>query len=287
MAQASRRTTRSKGAPGKAAKRAVPKRSTSAKRRSASKGPGRSRRAGLGKGAGGGNAVLPRIVVNAKAYDEVTGEAACLRLARACVATAKATGASIALAPPLAELASLARRRPSLGVPLFGQHCDPRAPGASTGWVTAEALASAGAVGSIVNHAEHKLPHAEVASVVERLRSSGLASLVCADSLAEARALAAFKPTLLAIEPPELIGGDVSVTTADPRIVSDAVAAVRAIAPETLVLCGAGVKTGADVAAALGLGAHGVLLASGVVKAADPRKALDGLAAGLRSPRSR
>lgn len=228
----------------------------------------------------------PRIVVNAKAYPEVTGMAGGLRLARACARVADATGVGIALAPPLAELAGLARRR-GFALPLFGQHCDPREPGAATGWVTAEALAAAGAMGSIVNHAEHKLPHADVARVIARLRAAGLASLACADSLAEARALAAFQPTMLAVEPPELIGGDVSVTSADPAIVSDAVKAVRKVAPQTLVLCGAGVKTGADVAAALRLGAHGVLLASGVVKAKDPLAALKDLVAPLTPPSRR
>jgi len=43
------------------------------------------------------------------------------------------------------------------------------------------------------------------------------------------------------------------------------------------VLCGAGVKTGKDVKRALELGAVGVLLASGVVKSKDPKKALQDL----------
>jgi triosephosphate isomerase len=222
----------------------------------------------------------PQIVVNAKAYPEVTGAAGCVALAQACARVADASGARIALALPLAELAGVARRR-TAGVPLYAQHCDARDPGAATGWVTAEALAAVGAVGSIVNHAEHKVGLAEAASIVERLHETGLASLVCADSLAEAIAIASLKPRMLAIEPPELIGGDVSVTSADPRIVSDAVKAVRKSSPRTAVLCGAGVKTGADVAAALRLGADGVLLASGVVKAKDPGKALRDLASGL------
>ena len=224
-------------------------------------------------------AAVPRIVVNAKAYPETTGAAAALALAKAC-ARLHANGASIALAPPLAELAALARRRGQT-LPLYAQHCDPHAPGAATGWVTAEALAGAGATGSLVNHAEHKVPHPQVQATVQRLHASGLTSLLCADSIAEARALAAFKPHAIAIEPPELIGGGVSVTSADPAIVRDAVLAVRKVAPKVKVLCGAGVKTGDDVARALELGAHGVLLASGVVKSKDPLAALKGLAAGL------
>ena len=222
---------------------------------------------------------LPRIVVNAKAYAEVTGAENALRLARACAKTSKATKASIALAAPLAELATLARKR--LDLPLYAQHVDAKAPGAATGWVTVEAIAGAGAVGSILNHAEHKIPHDQVAATVERLHASGLVSLLCADSIAEAETLAALKPRMLAIEPPQLIGGDISVTTADPSIVSDAVKAVRKVSSRTKVLCGAGVKTGADVRMALKLGAYGVLLASGVVKAKDPAAALKDLASGL------
>jgi len=48
-----------------------------------------------------------------------------------------------------------------------------------------------------------------------------------------------------------------------------------------VVLCGVGVTNGVDVKAAIELGADGVLLASGVVKAKDPRGALLDLVTGL------
>ena len=97
----------------------------------------------------------------------------------------------------------------------------------------------------------------------------------------EAKALAALNPTYIAVEPPELIGGDISVTTADPAIVSDTVAAVKAVNPKVRALCGAGVKNGRDVAKALELGAEGVLLASGVTKANDVHAVLADLVASL------
>jgi triosephosphate isomerase len=87
---------------------------------------------------------------------------------------------------------------------------------------------------------------------------------------------------MVAVEPPELIGGTVSVTTADPMVVSAAVKAVKDLAPDVRVLCGAGVKTGKDVRRALELGADGVLLASGVAAVAEPEKALLDLLEGLR-----
>jgi triosephosphate isomerase len=52
------------------------------------------------------------------------------------------------------------------------------------------------------------------------------------------------------------------------------VSAVKRINPKVRVLCGAGISTGDDVAAALELGTEGVLLASGVIKAKDPKAAL-------------
>ena len=56
----------------------------------------------------------------------------------------------------------------------------------------------------------------------------------------EAHQLAGLGPTFIAVEPPELIGGEISVTTADPAIVSETVDAVRGINPNVRVLCGAG-----------------------------------------------
>jgi triosephosphate isomerase len=76
------------------------------------------------------------------------------------------------------------------------------------------------------------------------------------------------------VEPPELIGGDISVTTANPGIVSGTVEAVKSVDSGIKVLCGAGVKNGNDVKTAVDLGAEGVLLASGVVKAKDPESVI-------------
>ncbi len=223
--------------------------------------------------------VHPRIFLNAKVYPQVQGEGV-VALAEACDTAGEEAGVEIALAPPMVELAAVAGMELD-HVQVYAQHCDALVPGSGTGWTTAEALEGAGAVGSLLNHAEHKVPHSQVQATLERLHALGLESLVCADSIEETNALAPLGPTFIAVEPPELIGGDLSVTTADPAIVRDAAEAVHALSPETLTLCGAGVKNGKDVRAALELGAHGVLLASGVVKADDPLAALRDLCSGL------
>ena len=71
--------------------------------------------------------------------------------------------------------------------------------------------------------------------------------------------------------------GDVSVTSADPQIVSDTASAVREANEEVMVPCGAGIKSGPDVSRAIELGVSGVLLASGVTKSSNPKEALEDL----------
>lgn len=221
---------------------------------------------------------VPRLVVNAKAYPEALGDALA-RLARVCDAEAQRVALHVALAVPASEVRAVSGLRLA-NVQTWAQHVDAHAPGAATGAVLAEQLAAAGAVASLLNHAERKVGGA-LAPTVKRLHEVKFQVLACADSVAEAEALARLAPTAIAIEPPELIGGQVSVTTADPAIVRNAVAAVRKVAPTIPLLCGAGIKTGADARTARKLGAHGVLLASGVVKAKDQAAALRDILAGL------
>ncbi|MEM3594437.1 MAG: hypothetical protein QXS27_06890, partial [Candidatus Jordarchaeaceae archaeon] len=57
-----------------------------------------------------------------------------------------------------------------------------------------------------------------------------------------------------------------------------AVELMQKINPQVIPLCGAGISTGKDVTAAIRLNTKGVLLASGVVKAKDPKAVLQEMA---------
>jgi len=216
---------------------------------------------------------FPAIIVNFKAYREVEGDSA-LRIALDCQAVAEASGVNIVACPPMTELSRVAR---AVKIPVMAQHSDPKNPGSATGWVTPEMIRSSGAIGTLVNHSEHKIPVQDIATVVASCKKAKVITCICADTADTTGRLAELRPDMLAVEPPELIGGDVSVTDARPEVVSDAVSAARRVDASVPVLCGAGVKTGRDVRRALELGARGVLLASGVVKSKDPCKALQDL----------
>jgi len=226
---------------------------------------------------------LPAIVLNFKTYPEILGKKG-WDLAKRFAAVADETGASVVLCPPTTDLAHIAK---FVHLPVFAQHVDAIDPGPTTGWSPPEALREAGAAGTLINHSERKVAWEEMAKVIPRCRDLGLEVIGCADDLAEAETLAKLSPDYIAIEPPELIGGDVSVTTAKPEVVSGAVKRIHAANVDVRVLCGAGVKTRKDVAMALELGTSGVLLSSGVVKAKDPEKALRDLVKGLRPTGSR
>ncbi|MCK4474776.1 triose-phosphate isomerase, partial [Candidatus Bathyarchaeota archaeon] len=156
----------------------------------------------------------------------------------------------------------------------FAQHIDPVQPGSHTGHVLAESVKEAGAIGTLINHSERQLKLSDIDRVIKKTRESGLLSVVCANNPSISAAVATLKPDIIAVEPPELIGTGISVSKAKPKVVTDTVRLVREVNPKVTILCGAGITSGEDVAAALRLGTRGVLVASGIVKAKDPYDAL-------------
>ena len=208
------------------------------------------------------------VVVNFKTYQEAHGASA-VSLART-MEGIETNARLVAAVSPL-DLAQVVQAAPNLEV--WCQHIDPIGFGSNTGWINPDTAIHWGATGTLINHAEHKVSLEHVAMLLDQVPED-FQVCACAADTDEARALAALVPTYVAVEPPELIGGDVSVTSADPGIVSRTADAVRETDERVGVLCGAGVKTGEDVEMAVELGTSGVLLASGVTKAADQESSL-------------
>jgi triosephosphate isomerase len=208
----------------------------------------------------------PLIIVNFKTYLEATGKKA-VELAKKAEKVSLETKVSIGVAPQHTDIATIAK---SVKIPVFAQHTDPIQPGSHTGHVLAEAVKETGATGTLINHSERQLKLSDIDAVIKITREKGLVSVVCANNPSISAAVAALKPDILAIEPPELIGTGIPVSKAKPEVITKTVRLVREINPEVVILCGAGISHGEDVAAALRLGTQGVLVASGVVKAKDP-----------------
>lgn len=218
------------------------------------------------------------IVLNFKTYLEATGDAA-IKLAKLCDDISEEYSVKIVVAPQVADISAVSR---TVKIPVYSQHVDGAGFGGFTGHVTAASLKGAGASGSLINHSERRLKLADIEASVLACRNFMIKSIVCTNNVATTRAAAALRPNYVAVEPPELIGSGIPVSKADPEVIRNSVAAVKEIEPGVGVLCGAGITHGEDLRAAIELGSEGVLLASGVVKAADQRSALEDLITGAK-----
>jgi triosephosphate isomerase len=213
------------------------------------------------------------ILVNFKTYPSATGKAA-VALAKIHEKVAKKTGADIRVAVQATDLQAVAA---AVKIPVYAQHIDPVEPGAFTGHIGPEAVKAVGGKGTLLNHSEHRLSRDVLKKSVTLAKKAGLTVVLCAQTPKEGASFKDFGADFIAVEPPELIGGTISVSTAKPEVIKNA---AKLIGGKKL-LVGAGVKTGQDVRTSIKLGARGVLLASGVTKAADPKKVLLDLVDGL------
>jgi len=218
----------------------------------------------------------PIIALNLKVYKESLGKKG-LEFCQMASEVSLLTGVRIIVAPQAVDL----REAALVCGDVFAQHVDPAAQGAFTGTLTVEALRDCGAKGSLVNHSEHRLPESAISQTIARLKEAGLESMLCTKDAEESARLAKYLPTYIAVEPPELIGSGISVSTAKPGVVSGTVGAVAKV-NATPVLCGAGVSNAADVKKAVELGAKGALVASAFVKSPDPKKLLTEMAEAIQ-----
>ena len=210
------------------------------------------------------------IIINFKAYKEGFGERA-LEIAKAAEEIMNKTDEYIAIAPNIVDLAEIIKKT---SVDVFAQHVDPVDYGSYTGSITAEMIKEKGARGSLINHSEKRLKLWEIEYLVSKFRKLGLISVVCTNNVNTTAAASALNPDYVAVEPPELIGTGIPVSKAEPDVVRSSVKVAKDVNKNVKVLCGAGITTHEDYVTAIELGAEGVLIASGIVKAKDPKKAL-------------
>ncbi len=219
---------------------------------------------------------LPVIIVNFKLYQQGSGENA-LKLLKIMERVQQERGASLVAALNPLDLGAL---RGEVSIPVIVQHADAVDFGAHTGRINLEVAKERGADGVLINHSERRLTIADIDHLVQRAKSLNMVSVVCANNPRVSGALAFLRPDFIAMEPPELIGGNISVSRARPEAITETIEAVKSIA-DIPVLVGAGIKNGEDVKKALELGAQGVLVASGIVKAKNAYDALNNLIEGM------
>ena len=161
---------------------------------------------------------------------------------------------------------------------VYAQSMDSIPIGRGMGTILPEAVKATGAVGVMLNHAECKLTLSEVKAAIARADEVGLATIVCADTEDEIRAVAEMNPNIVVAEPSELIGTGIAVGR---EYVDACIDLVKSINPEIMVLPSAGISCGQDCYI-IKAGADGSGSSSGICKAPDPAAMAEEMMAAVR-----
>ena len=182
----------------------------------------------------------------------------------------KLNGNSLRLAIPTAHLL-LSKQYGNI----IAQHVDPDEQGPFTGKIIMEDLKSIGISASLLNHSENRIPMESINKTIRRASVQEFELYVCSRDVGETEELCKAGALNIAYEPQELIGGDISVSTAKPEVIRDCAEICDHFGAKLLV--GAGIKNITDVKTSQELGASGVLISSGVIRSTDPKNSLNSL----------
>ena len=178
---------------------------------------------------------------------------------------------------PYTEIRRVAEATKNLFV--FAPHMDPITVGRGLADILPEAIKAAGAVGVMLNHNEKQLTLSTLSATIKRAEELNLITIACADTIAEAKAVASFSPDIIVAEPNELIA---TGKTSDMSYVIESTKTIKSSNSDILVLQSAGIKNGADVYNIIYSGAEATGTSSGVATAASPASMAEEMIAAVR-----
>ncbi|MBQ3861858.1 MAG: triose-phosphate isomerase [Clostridia bacterium] len=180
---------------------------------------------------------------------------------------------------PAVEIRRVAENTENLIV--LAPYMDTLRPGRGMADILPEALKAAGAEGVVVNHCEKPMSLPQIKATIDRARELDMLVFACADTIAEAKAIAELHPDIINPEPSELIGGT-GGGVSDMGFVRESIRAIKAIYPDILVEQAAGITNGQQVYDFIMAGSEAAGAASGIMKAADPVAMIDEMIAATR-----
>ncbi|MCD6592883.1 triosephosphate isomerase [Candidatus Bathyarchaeota archaeon] len=211
----------------------------------------------------------PVFIVSTKAY--LWGKMA-LKLAKIVEEVSKDSIVNFIFIPQLVDLRMIAEE---VDIPIFAPNIDPIRPGRGFGHDLPEAVKEAGALGIMINHFERKKTLSEIDGCLERAREVGLYTIICCDTPRSAAALAKLKPDAILSELPSLIGSMRSISKEMKEFAIESIKLVKEVDEKVLVLLGAGITCGEDVAEVIRLGADGSGASRAICESKDPKTLLE------------
>ena len=190
-----------------------------------------------------------------------------LEYAKAADAAAGKCDIDVLFITPSTEIRMVAENTERLIV--LAPYMDTLRPGRGMADILPEGLKAAGARGVVVNHCERPMTLPAIKATIDRARELDFLVFACADSIAEAKAIAQLHPDIINPEPTELIGGT-GRGVSDMRYVMESIKAIKAIYPDIMVEQAAGITNGHQVYDFIMAGSEAAGAASGIMKAKDP-----------------
>ena len=219
---------------------------------------------------------FPFFLINFKCFSEIIGYRSII-ISKYAKEISEKLDVCIGVAPLITDIKEISKI-----IITFAQAADPIEPGSYTGHIPVEAIKEAGAHGIIINHSEKRIEKEKVKFLIDKSRKMNITSLVCGISPEECLELSYFKPDIIAIEPPELIGTGMSVSKYKPESIKRTLELVKSHDKKIKVLCGAGISNKEDVEEALKLGSEGILVASSIVRSQYPYEVIYEMAKVLK-----
>lgn len=201
-----------------------------------------------------------------------------LEYARAADAAAKRYDIDVLFITPAVEIRRVVENTQRLIV--LAPYMDTLRPGRGMADILPEALKAAGAQGVVINHCEKPMSLPQMKATIDRAREMDFLVFACADTLAEARAIAQLHPDIINPEPSEIIGGGNGVSPMS--YVRQSIRAIKEIYPDILVEQAAGITDGQQVYDFIMAGSEAAGAASGIMNAGDPLAMIDEMIAATR-----
>jgi len=202
-----------------------------------------------------------------------------LEYAKAADAAAEKYDIDVLFITPAVEIRRVVENTKHLIV--LAPYMDTLRPGRGMADILPEALKAAGAEGVVVNHCEKPMSVPQIKATIDRARELDMLVFACADTIAEAKAIAQLHPDIINPEPSELIGGT-GAGVSSMSFVKDSIDSIKSIYPDILVEQAAGITNGQQVYDFIMAGSEAAGAASGIMKAKDPIAMIDEMIAATR-----
>lgn len=163
---------------------------------------------------------------------------------------------------------------------VLAPYMDTLRPGRGMADILPEGLKAAGAQGVVINHCEKPMSLPQMKATIDRARELDMLVFACADTLAEAKAIAQLHPDIINPEPSEIIGGGNGISPM--AYVKDSIRVIKEIYPDIMVEQAAGITNGQQVYDFIMAGSEAAGAASGIMNAKDPIAMIDEMIAATR-----